>query len=89
LTNSGLLDQGTHTLTGANGALLFYYIAYLDDGSPSGGQGSNILLHTLSIDFTTSNQGGTPIPGALWLFGSALAGAAGVRKWRRKRTTTV
>jgi len=27
----------------------------------------------------------TPVPGALWLFGSALAGAAGVRRWHRRR----
>jgi hypothetical protein len=26
----------------------------------------------------------TPIPGALWLFGSVLAGTVGVGKWRRK-----
>jgi hypothetical protein len=37
---------------------------------------------------TTTGGGGanaTPIPGALWLFGSAIAGAAGVGKWRRGR----
>jgi hypothetical protein len=29
--------------------------------------------------------GTTPVPGAIWLLGSALAGAAGLDKWRRKR----
>ena len=32
---------------------------------------------------TTQNE--TPLPGALWLFGSVLAGAAGFNKYRRKR----
>lgn len=27
----------------------------------------------------------TPLPAAIWLFGTALAGAAGVGKWRRKK----
>lgn len=27
----------------------------------------------------------TPLPGAIWLFGTVLAGATGVNKWRRKR----
>jgi hypothetical protein len=32
-----------------------------------------------------SHQGTTPLPGAVWLFGTALAGAAGVGSWRRKK----
>ena len=31
-----------------------------------------------------SETGETPLPGAIWLFGTALAAAAGVSKWRRK-----
>jgi hypothetical protein len=88
LTNNGLLDQNTHTLTGANGALLYYYIAYLDDGSPNSTQGSNILLHTLSIDATTNRDTDpTPLPAALPLFASGL-GALGLYGWRRKRKQT-
>ncbi len=34
---------------------------------------------------TTQNE--TPVPGALWLFGSVLAGAAGFNKYRRKRNS--
>jgi len=33
--------------------------------------------------------GQTPVPGAAWLFGSALAGAAGLRGWRRRRPQQV
>jgi hypothetical protein len=29
----------------------------------------------------------TPIPGAVWLFGSAIAGSAGIARWRRKRNS--
>jgi len=29
--------------------------------------------------------GGTPIPGAVWLFGTVLAGGAGFGRWRKKR----
>ena len=28
---------------------------------------------------------GTPIPGAVWLFGTVLAGGAGYGRWRKKR----
>ena len=86
MSNTGLLDEGLHTLTSANGgADLFYYFAYIDDGSPSGGQGSNILLHTLSIEATTGRSGDpTPLPAALPLFASGL-GALGLYSWRRKR----
>jgi hypothetical protein len=34
---------------------------------------------------TATDPGATPIPGAVWLFGSTLAGSAGVARWRRKR----
>ncbi len=86
LSNNGLLDQGLHTLDSAHGGTdLFYYVAYVDAGVPSGGQGSNILLHTLSIEATTGRSGDpTPIPAALPLFGTGL-GALGLLGWRRKR----
>ena len=28
---------------------------------------------------------GTPLPGAVWLFGTVLAGGAGFGRWRKKR----
>jgi hypothetical protein len=86
MSNTGLLDQGLHTLDSAHGgADLFYYFAYIDDGAPSGGQGSNILLHNLSIEATTGRNGDpTPLPAALPLFGTGL-GAMGLLGWRRKR----
>ena len=31
------------------------------------------------------NPPGTPIPGAVWLFGTVLAGGAGYGRWRKKR----
>jgi len=44
------------------------------------------------IDAVLENQTGNgpppaelPIPGAVWLFGSVLAGAGGLKKWRKRR----
>jgi hypothetical protein len=34
---------------------------------------------------SAADVGTTPIPGALWLMGSVLAGSAGATRWRRKR----
>jgi hypothetical protein len=36
---------------------------------------------TFTFQFRSSE---TPLPAAIWLFGSVLAGAAGLRKWLRK-----
>ena len=36
-------------------------------------------------DVTPGTTGHTPIPGAVWLFGTVLAGGAGYGRWRKKR----
>ncbi len=51
---------------------------------------SHLALYETPCGGTTgitcpSHQSATPLPGAVWLFGTALAGAAGVGSWRRKR----
>ena len=34
---------------------------------------------------TSQSNGETPIPGAVWLFGTVIAGGAGYGRWRKKR----
>ena len=34
------------------------------------------------------NVSENPIPGALWLFGTVIAGGAGYSRWRKKRKQT-
>ena len=38
-----------------------------------------------TVNCTGNGAGTTPLPGALAMFGSALAGAAGIGGWRRRR----
>lgn len=42
-------------------------------------------------DFTPPNGSppGTPIPGALWLFGTVIVGGAGFSRWRKRRKAAV
>jgi hypothetical protein len=42
-----------------------------------------VVRVTLSERENVPAPGQTPVPGAVWLFGSTLAGAAGLRRWRR------
>jgi hypothetical protein len=51
---------------------------------------SHIALYEVACGGTTgiscpSNQGTTPLPGAVWLFGTVLAGGAGFGQWRKRR----
>ena len=54
-------------------------------------RGDSAVVDTSVTNFSFASLAGgtelgeTPIPGALWLFGSILAGSAGVTGWRRKR----
>jgi hypothetical protein len=40
---------------------------------------------TLATSRDNDNPPGTPLPGAVWLFGTVLAGGAGYGRWRKKR----
>lgn len=44
---------------------------------------------TGAIDFGYGNPSSVPIPGALWLMGSALLGGTGLAKWRRRRNRII
>ena len=57
-----------------------------DVGNPAGKTGYVGATSTLCLDCTVNEQTpGTPIPGAVWLFGTVLAGGAGYGRWRKKR----
>jgi len=45
------------------------------------------LYAQLCTECSTEKENGpeTPIPGALWLFGTVIAGGAGYSRWRKKR----
>ena len=45
-----------------------------------------ILYAQLSTE--NENVSENPIPGALWLFGTVIAGGAGYSRWRKKRKQT-
>ena len=42
----------------------------------------------LSTENENVNVSENPIPGALWLFGTVIAGGAGYSRWRKKRKQT-
>jgi hypothetical protein len=44
---------------------------------------SDTLARTVAL-YEGGPLAATPIPGALWLFGTVLAGAAGIQKWRKR-----
>ena len=48
-------------------------------------QAADGTFHNFSDAALYGHASAVPVPGAVWLFGSALAGAAGVGRWRRKR----
>jgi hypothetical protein len=51
-----------------------------------GGSVGNIRIDDINV---TSNDNapppGTPLPGAVWLLGTVLAGGAGMNRWRKRR----
>ena len=89
-TSSAYNDNNAHTLTGADGSFLSYYFTFYGGLTGSAGDGSNhnVLLSSISADFTVNRSiPGTPLPAALPLFASGL-GALGLLGWRRKRKAT-
>ena len=49
------------------------------------GECTGVVGATLATSRDGENPPGTPIPGAVWLFGSVIAGGAGYGRWRKKR----
>ena len=47
-----------------------------------------LLYGQLSTENENVNVSENPIPGALWLFGTVIAGGAGYSRWRKKRKQT-
>jgi hypothetical protein len=51
-----------------------------------GGDGDfDDMVMRVDIHNPDNAPGETPLPGAVWLFGSAIAGASGIGAWRRRR----
>ena len=46
---------------------------------------SGLTWTTRDNALTARTPPGTPIPGAVWLFGTVIAGGAGYGRWRKKR----
>ena len=46
---------------------------------------TGVVGATLATSRDNDNPPGTPIPGAVWLFGTVIAGGAGYGRWRKKR----
>ena len=69
----------------------YYFAADLRGTGGSTGTVGATGFHEVCIsDCGPVSGGGTvPIPAALWMFGSALVGVAGIGKWRRRRTIPV
>jgi hypothetical protein len=76
-TGTGL-GLSSHLL---NGVPVFFG---LDIANPPGSNYTGYVAASL-YNGETPPPGVVPIPGALWLFGSVLAGGAGIHRWRRKR----
>ena len=63
-----------------------YFIADLGVGGKTGLVGATLFVPCdPSVCNQNDNPPGTPIPGAVWLFGTVLAGGAGFGRWRKKR----
>jgi hypothetical protein len=73
-------------LVGPNTAYLFF-----EDIAIGGDHDLDDLVVRADLAGPNGVNNPTPIPGAAWLFGSAVAGVAGIGRWRRRRrnaTTT-
>lgn len=68
-------------------ALLNSNVAYLflEDIAVGGDHDFDDMVIRVALIQRGGATNPTPIPGAAWLFGSAVAGAAGLRTWRRRR----
>ena len=51
-------------------------------------QGFSHALLYAQLSTENENVSENPIPGALWLFGTVIAGGAGYSRWRKKRKQT-
>jgi hypothetical protein len=80
-TNLSLLS-----LVGGSYSNLFFGLDVSNNGV-TGPVGAQVCLPG-SLDCPSHGGGEVPLPSALWLMGTVLAGATGVGGWRRKRRNT-
>ena len=75
-----------YTFDGQSILIAFQYASELLHFGTAGVPGTlNFVRAYCSLDSCGDAPAQTPLPGAVWLFGSALAGAGGLGAWRRRR----
>ena len=86
------LTSGTSDEVWTNLALGYaFYDFFYDSFGHLYGQGDNVLLSGIQVTTDCppgaicTRQNPAPLPGAIWLFGTVIAGAAGVGGWRRNK----
>ena len=84
LAATNLFDQPP-----AGGPTVSVYAAVDIYNQSTGYTGAVGLTAVPEITVLENPPGGTPIPGAVWLFGTVLAGGAGYGRWRKKRKAQV
>jgi hypothetical protein len=79
-----------YNFDGASILIAFQYAAELTHFGTAGVPGVlNFVRAYCSLDVCSDAPAATPLPGAVWLFGTALAGAGGLGAWRRRRENRI
>jgi hypothetical protein len=81
---SGDINNGGNANIGSEHYLGVYFQAFANGG----------VANNYEVDFdlatpTQGNPGDTPLPAAVWMFGSVLAGSVGAGAWRRRKKNAV
>jgi hypothetical protein len=89
VTGFGGYSDALLVVKGGNGFAAYWLDTLFTSGTWSTlgltvGNGNNPDLSHLALYEGGTQVSQTPIPGALWLMGSVLAGMAGLGRWRRK-----
>jgi len=76
----------------AHGTVLNWDYLTCNNGNPcnlatGAASGLNVWGDATPVGRDGENPPGTPIPGAVWLFGTVLAGGAGFSRWRKRKQT--
>jgi hypothetical protein len=94
-TIGGLIigDANLQTLTVSLGILsanpFYLKLLFRAESTFRGTNTPEYLLATITSPNPAPEVGHTPLPGALWLMGTVLFGAAGLAKWRKRRRVAV